>query len=76
MVANYVNDTGHGPVAFESSPVPVSDGYYVWTIQKDWLQDLKTNNVSLFLNRVNPPAGAVASLEGKFSHIHSLKFHK
>ncbi|KAH9207300.1 hypothetical protein DL95DRAFT_346626 [Leptodontidium sp. 2 PMI_412] len=64
IVANYVNDTGHGPVAFKSDPVSVSDGYYVWTIQKDWLQDLKTNNVTLFLNRINPPAGAQGSLPG------------
>ncbi|KAK0117983.1 hypothetical protein ONS95_012294 [Cadophora gregata] len=64
IVANYVNDTGHGPVAFKSDPVSTSDGYYVWTIQKDWLQELKTNNVTLFLNRINLPAGAQLSLEG------------
>ena len=60
-----MNDTGHGPVAFKSDPVSTSDGYYVWTIQKDWLQEMKTNNVTLFLNRINPPVGAQLSLEGK-----------
>ncbi|KAK2627473.1 hypothetical protein QTJ16_003439 [Diplocarpon rosae] len=64
VVANYVNDTGHGPVAFASSPVPVSDGYFVWNIQKDWLQELGTNNVTLYLNRIDPPAGAPSSLTG------------
>ncbi|KAI9047544.1 hypothetical protein LZ554_008260 [Drepanopeziza brunnea f. sp. 'monogermtubi'] len=64
VVANYVNDTGHGPVAFESSPVPTSDGYFVWTIQKEWLQDLQTNNVTLYLNRINPPTGSASSLSG------------
>ncbi|CAL3973652.1 unnamed protein product [Diplocarpon coronariae] len=64
IVANYVNDTGHGPIAFESSPVLVSDGYFVWDIQKDWLQDLQTNNVTLYLNRIDPPAGAPNSLTG------------
>ncbi|PVH81497.1 hypothetical protein DL98DRAFT_416501, partial [Cadophora sp. DSE1049] len=64
IVANYVNDTGHGPVAFKSDAVSTSDGYFVWTIQKDWLQDMKTNNITLFLNRISPPAGAQLSLEG------------
>ncbi|CZS95294.1 hypothetical protein WAI453_011274 [Rhynchosporium graminicola] len=64
IIANYINDTGHGIVAFISDPVSVSDGYFVWTIQKDWLQDMKENNVTLFLNRINPPLGAPTSLEG------------
>lgn len=66
IVANYVNDTGGGPVAFKSDPVNVSDGYYVWTIQKDWLQEFDTNNVTLFLNRINPPPGAQGSLTGEY----------
>ncbi|KAG4422392.1 hypothetical protein IFR04_004416 [Cadophora malorum] len=69
IVANYVNDTGHGPVAFKSDPVSTSDGYYVWTIQKDWLQEMKTNNVTLFLNQINPPAGAQLSLEGPIVRV-------
>jgi hypothetical protein len=66
IVANYVNDMGHGPVAFKSDPVSVSEGYYVWTIQKDWLQGEATNNVTLFLNRINPPPGAQDSLAGRY----------
>ncbi|EKD18529.1 hypothetical protein MBM_03522 [Drepanopeziza brunnea f. sp. 'multigermtubi' MB_m1] len=62
VVANYVNDTGYGLVAFESSPVPISDGQFVWTIQKEQLQDLQTNNVTLYLNRINPPTDSASSL--------------
>lgn len=70
IVGNYVNETGHGPVAFESSPVPVSDGYFVWTIEKDWLQDQKTNNITLFLNKIDPPAGSASSLSGQYFSLH------
>lgn len=53
VMADYVNTTG-GPIAFQSPPTSVSTGFYALTIQKEWLQDRSSNNITLHINLLDP----------------------
>jgi hypothetical protein len=48
--ANYVNPAGGGPQAFQSSLTSNSWGHIAWTIQRDWLKNLASNNITLFIS--------------------------
>lgn len=48
-----------------SSPIKASQGFISWTIDKAWLHGLKSNNVTLYLNEVDPTVGESPSLGGK-----------
>jgi hypothetical protein len=72
-VVNYVNTTG-GEIAMSSSPVAASQGFLPWTIDSAWLRGLSSNNVTLYLNEVNPTIGDSSSLGGK-NFFHSPYGH-
>lgn len=72
LLADYLNDTGAGQVAYISTPVSVSDGWIIWSIQKEWLQGMDSNNVTLYLDRIDSPNGAHRSFEGVFGHLSLL----
>ncbi|TGO30562.1 hypothetical protein BPAE_0004g00170 [Botrytis paeoniae] len=47
--ANYVNASGGGVQAFQSTPTSNNLGFISWTIDKSWLKGMKFNNVTLFV---------------------------
>lgn len=63
IMADYVNSTG-GPIAFQSSIESASTGFLAWTVQKEWLQDQSSNNITLFINPIHPNGEAIR-LPGK-----------
>lgn len=64
IVANYLNSSHGGQVAFSSPIIGAAAGFYVWKIEKDWLQGLVSNNVTLWINPLNPVDGEPHSLGG------------
>jgi len=64
IVANYVNSSLGGQVAYTSSPVGADTGYITWTVLKDWMEGQYSNNITLFINALHPIAGESASLQG------------
>ncbi|RFU25756.1 hypothetical protein B7463_g10588, partial [Scytalidium lignicola] len=62
--ANYVNASDGGPQAFQSKMVPSSYGFISWTIDKAWMKDMESNNLTLFItslgtNAVSTPGPTV-----------------
>ncbi|PQE20736.1 hypothetical protein CJF30_00002061 [Rutstroemia sp. NJR-2017a BBW] len=47
--ANYVNASGGGVQAFQSSLTNNNAGFIAWTIDKAWLKGMHSNNVTLFI---------------------------
>ncbi|KAH8813299.1 hypothetical protein F5884DRAFT_332970 [Xylogone sp. PMI_703] len=73
--ANYVNASDGGPQAFQSPMVPSSYGFVSWTIDKAWLKDMKSNNLTLFIvslgtNAVNVPGPTVMVTTHPKSYYH------
>lgn len=64
LIANYLNSSIGGQVAFSSAITGATAGFYVWTVEKAWLQGLPTNNVTLWLNPLDPINGEAHSLGG------------
>ena len=64
IVANYLNSSNGGQVAFSSAIIGAAAGFYVWTIEKDWLQGLSSNNVTVWINPLKPLDGEAHSLGG------------
>ncbi|KAE9368456.1 hypothetical protein N431DRAFT_347489 [Stipitochalara longipes BDJ] len=64
IVANYLNSSNGGQVAFSSAMTGAAAGFYVWTIEKGWLQGLGSNNITLWINPLNPTDGEAHSLGG------------
>jgi hypothetical protein len=64
IVANYLNSSNGGQVAFSSPIIGAAAGFFVWAIEKDWLQGLSSNNVTLWINPLNPTDGEAHSLGG------------
>ncbi|KAG9230169.1 hypothetical protein BJ875DRAFT_472945 [Amylocarpus encephaloides] len=62
--ANYVNQTDGGKQAFQSPPTTNAFGFYGWTIDKEWLRGLDSNNVTLFFVPLNPTAKEPQSFQG------------
>lgn len=60
---NYVNTTG-GVQAFQSPITVNAYGFYAWTIDKAWLQDKSSNNVTLFMMLLNPQADQPQNIRG------------
>ncbi|RDL42490.1 Uncharacterized protein BP5553_02469 [Venustampulla echinocandica] len=60
---NYVNTSG-GIQAFQSPETTNAYGFYAWTIDKAWLKDQSSNNVTLFMTILNPHADQPATLPG------------
>ncbi|KAM3086513.1 hypothetical protein ACMFMG_000645 [Clarireedia jacksonii] len=56
--ANYVNASGGGVQAFQSSLTHNNAGFIAWTIDKAWLKNMPSNNVTLF---ITPTDSTVAS---------------
>lgn len=54
VMADYVNTTG-GSIAYQSPITAVGTGFVAWTVQKDWLQNQRSNNVTLYINEINQP---------------------
>lgn len=48
--ANYVNSAGAGPQAFQSDPTSNSWAHIALTVQRDWLKNMASNNVTLFIS--------------------------
>ncbi len=65
IIANYQNTSDGGPIAFQSQVTDASQGFLAWTIDRTWLKGLSSNNVSLYLNPVNPIANEAESFTGK-----------
>lgn len=63
-MADYVNTTG-GPIAFQSPIESAATGFLAWTIQKEWLQDKSSNNITLYINPINPANGEAARFQGR-----------
>lgn len=61
---DYVNATGGGEQAFQSSSVDNVMGSYSWTIDKSMLQSKSSNNVTLFFFPVNPSADEPVRIPG------------
>jgi Ykl077w/Psg1 (Pma1 Stabilization in Golgi) len=59
-----LNSSFGGQVAFSSAITGAASGFFIWTIEKDWLQGLSMNNVTLWLNPLNPIDGEAHSLGG------------
>ncbi|TAQ86609.1 hypothetical protein B7494_g5069 [Chlorociboria aeruginascens] len=62
--ANYVNASGGGAQAFQSSITTNSWGFVAWTIDKAWLKGGSSNNLTLFITPSNPAADEPTSIEG------------
>lgn len=58
--ANYVNPSGGGPQAYQSDIIPSSYGFIAWKIQKEWLKDQNSNNVTLFITSIGDDAISVS----------------
>ncbi|KAF4636852.1 hypothetical protein G7Y89_g1226 [Cudoniella acicularis] len=63
VLANYVNQTG-GVQAFASKITVNAYGFISWTIDSAWLQGLSSNNLTLFINPLNPIANEPTSFTG------------
>ncbi|KAN0093894.1 Protein of unknown function (DUF4448) domain containing protein [Hyaloscypha variabilis] len=64
IVANYLNASNSGPVAFSSATIDASVGFYLWKIENDWLQGESLKNITLWINPMNPIDGQALSLGG------------
>lgn len=69
LIANYVNESEGGAVAFQSPPIGAQQGFYVWDIDKAWMKGHQSNNVTLFLNPIAPTEGESHSLQGPILQI-------
>lgn len=63
IMADYVNTTG-GPIAYQSPIESASTGFLAWTIEKEWLQKQSSNNITLYINPINPINGEAVRLQG------------
>ncbi|KAH8679845.1 hypothetical protein BGZ60DRAFT_467851 [Tricladium varicosporioides] len=63
LLVNFVNQTG-GIQAFQSPSTPNAYGFFSWTINKDWLKGLSSNNVTLIFAPLNPLANEPKTYTG------------
>ncbi|KAF8860154.1 hypothetical protein BDZ45DRAFT_672849 [Acephala macrosclerotiorum] len=63
IMADYL-DTKGGPIAFQSPATSASTGFIAWTIAKEWLQDKSFNNITLYINPINPISGEATRFSG------------
>jgi len=64
VVANYLNESIGGQIAYTSPITGAATGFLAWTIEKDWLQGMSSNNITLWLNPLNPIDNEAHSLGG------------
>jgi len=62
--ADYANAIGGGEQAFHSDSRQNGVGYYSWTIEKEWMKGLYSNNVTLYFHQVNPASGDPIRIPG------------